>query len=161
MSAWEDAFKELVRLAQPDVDPVLTYGAGTEPAEDKELDQILLASARGMVWKADEAVTYGQTIFPTARMGRRFKIIQAGQLGSTEPSWPGYDYAVVTDGTAMLVEDGSDGLSIYDVTRAAHEAWRLKASKASEYLKSADDDDSQIYQRCVEQAARYAPVSIA
>jgi hypothetical protein len=156
MSDWSTAFSALVLAVQPGSDPILSKGGGAEPDAERELDQILLASARGTVWVASTPYTYGQYVFPVTKNGHYFKVITAGTSGSTEPTWTVETEGQVSSGTVVFEEAGIDG-GIYDVRGAIRGAWLVKASKASEYLA----DEKEIYQRCVEQAQRYQSIGVA
>lgn len=152
-------------MVQPDTEPALTYGDGTTADATKELDAVILASARGVPWVASTAFTYGQTVFPVARMGRRFKVITPGTSGATEPTWPAYDYGRVTSGTVELEEDGPDGASLYDLRRAKFDALMLHHTKAIENVDfnadGADFKASQAATAWLRLAQRYAPVGVS
>jgi hypothetical protein len=157
MSAWSDAFTEVKDEVEPDVDPTLTFGNFSTAEPTKELDRIILRTARGVVWAASTALAYGQVVYPLTRMGRRYRVTVGGISGATEPAWPDSDYSTVTDGTAVLTEDGPDSSSIYDVRAAKRAAWEKKAAKASEYL----DDEDPIYRRCVERSSKFQSIGVA
>lgn len=159
MSDFSEAFAEVKRVVQPDVDPTLTYGDGTTPDPEMELDSIILASLRATAWASGAAVKYGDVIVPTVGNGRKYRVTTAGALGLTEPSsWPDYDYGSVASGTATLEEDGRFVGSVYDVRAAVRGAFELKLSKAAEYTGA---DESRMVERLERMAARYAPVGIA
>jgi hypothetical protein len=165
VSAWSDAFAELVRLAQPDSEPVLTKGGGTTADATKELDAILLANARGITWASGATVVYGDTILPLTRMGRRFRVTTGGVLGSTEPAWGDYEGSVVTSGTVVMAEDGSDFGNLYDVRGAAYRALDLKVQKAvnkDQYLQDARGQASSfLYLNLVRERDKYKSVGVA
>lgn len=127
MSAWSDAFAELVRKVEPDRAPALTKGDGASPDPTKELDAVLLASVRGSTWIANTAYVYDQVVFPTVRNGHKYRVLTPGTSGATQPTWP--DWGYVTDGTVELYEDGADFPNIYDVRRAAYEALDRKVKR--------------------------------
>lgn len=166
MSDFSEAFAEVKRVVQPDVDPVLTYGDGTTPDPTKELDSIILASARAMVWQASLAVKYGDIVVPTVGNGRRYRVVTAGTLGSTEPSsWPDYDYGSVESGTATLEEDGRFVGSIYDVRAAIRECARVMKEKWRDTTDVSADGrsikDDQVWQRLDSLERRHSHVGIA
>jgi hypothetical protein len=165
VSQWSDAFTEVFDAVQPTVEPVLTYGGGVTADATKELDRIILASARGTPWSASLVVTYGQIVFPSVRMGRRFKVVQAGTMAATEPTWPEYDYGFVSSGTAELVEDGPDYANVYDIRRAIYKALDAKVQKSvnqNQYIQdSRAQASSYLYLNLVRERDRYASVGIA
>lgn len=162
MSAWSDAFAELVRLVQPDLDPALTKGLGATADLTKELDTILQASVRGTTWVTNTAFVYDQVVFPTVRNGHKYRVITAGTSGATQPTWPEWGY--VTDGTVELYEDGADYGNIYDVRRAAFAALDLKVKKKmteNTYLQDARAQASSYdYLNLVRERDKYLSVSV-
>jgi hypothetical protein len=160
MSAWSEAFTKVSLAVQPLVEPVLTTGNGTTADPTKELDAIILASLRATTWTAGQTVVYGQIEAPVSRNGHYYRAVQGGVTGATEPSWPTGAESQVSDNTVVWEEYGEDYSSPYDTREAIRQAWELKASKASEYLKSSGADESVIYDRCLEQARRYGVVGV-
>jgi hypothetical protein len=158
VSDYSEAFAEVKRVVQPDTDPKLTYGRGETPDPEADLDSVILASVRATVWEAGLVVKYGKHVVPTTGNGRKYRVKVAGALGSSEPSWPDYDYGVVTSGDVTLEEDGLFEGGVYDVRRAIHAALLLKLSKASEYTGA---EEERIVAHLEKMAARYAPVGIA
>lgn len=163
------AFKELVRLVQPDTDPVLTKGGGVTPDATKELDSVLVAAKVASTFAASTAYAYGAVVLPSTRNGRRYRVTQGGTSGATEPTWPTDAYGTVTSGSGSpaltFEEDGPAPSNIYDVRRAAYEAWNLKAAKASDRVSLTSDGQSvsehQTPQFCLSKAQRYAPLGVA
>lgn len=159
MSDFSEAFAEVKRAVQPDVEPVLTYGDGVTPDPESEVDAIILASTRAAVWSADLEVKYGDVVVPTVGNGRKYKVTVAGTLGSTEPSsWPGYDYGSVESGTVTMVEDGYFRGGVYDVRMATYKCFLLKRAKANEYTGA---EEQRIAESLDKGIARYRPVGIA
>lgn len=81
----------------------------------------------------------------------RYRRNQGGQIGDGSSGVDGY--------TLTWVEDGPEYPNIYDVRQAAHEAWLLKAAKASQFIKAGDLDMEQVYDHCVSEANRFASIS--
>jgi hypothetical protein len=166
VSDFAEAFAEVKRAVQPDVDPKLSYGSGETPDADSELDAIILASARAKVWEAELEVKYGERVVPTVGNGRWYRVAKAGALGDTEPaSWPEYNYGSVESGTVTLQEDGHFVGSVYDVRGAIRrcaevmqEKWRDMTDSSSGGLSVKDD---QVWQRLEALRRRHAPVGIA
>jgi hypothetical protein len=166
VSDFAEAFAEVKRAVQPDVDPKLSYGSGETPDADSELDAIILASARAKVWETGLEVKYGERVVPTVGNGRWYRVTKAGALGDTEPtSWPEYDYGSVESGTVMLQEDGRFVGSLYDVRAAKYAAWDVRVARASndnQYLNDARGQASSFtYLNCVRERDKYKPVGIA
>lgn len=159
MSDFSEAFAEVKRAVQPDVDPKLSYGDGVTPDADAELDSIILTSARAVVWEAGAEVGYGNVIVPTRGNGRKYRVTTPGTLGSSEPtSWPTADYGSVTSGEVTLVEDGYFRGSVYDVRRAKYECFLAKRAKADEFTGA---EEQRISDSLDKEIARYRPVVIA
>lgn len=163
--AWSDAFNEVVRVVQPDLDPALTKGDGTTPDDTKELDQIILNSARGVMWASGLAVNYGDTIFPASRMGHVFIVTVKGNLGATEPTWPTSDGATVTSGSVTMVESGPDYRSIYDLRKAKYDALDLKVQKAASKNQAISDGRGQatsyLYLNLVRQRDKWVAIGVS
>jgi hypothetical protein len=165
MSDYSDAFSEVKRAVQPDIDPRLSYGDGQVPDPDSDLDAIILASVKAALWESGASVQYGDVLIPTVGNGRRYRVSVAGALGSTEPSWPGYDYGSVVSGGATLVEDGYFVGSVYDVRKAIYAALDLKVQRSvnkDQYLQdSRGQASSFLYLNLVRERDKYRPVGIA
>lgn len=156
------AFAELKRRAQPDTEPVLTYGDGNTIDALKELDAILVQNKRAQRWTASASLTLGTKIMPTVRMGRIFEVSIEGTTGSTEPSWTDEDEAEVSNGSVTFTESGTDFTNIYDVKAASQDAWALKTAKAAELISSSDSGSEQmIFDHCQKMAESYARPIIA
>lgn len=164
MSDWSIAFSALVLAVQPDSDPMLSKGGGAEPDAERELDQILLASARGVAWEASQDYTYGQYAFPVTRNGHYFKVITAGTTGSTEPTWTVETEGRVSSGTVVFEEAGIDG-GIYDLRRAKYDAWNLKTAKAASENQVISDGRGQassfLYLNCQRERDKYVSVGVS
>jgi hypothetical protein len=165
LSDFSDAFSEVKRVVQPDLDPRLSYGDGQVPDPDSDLDAIILASVKAALWESGASVKYGDVIVPTAGNGRRYRVTVAGVLGSTEPTWPTSDYGSVTSGEVTLVEDGYFVGSVYDVRKAIYAALDLKVQRSvnkDQYLQdSRGQASSFLYLNLVRERDKYKPVGIA
>jgi hypothetical protein len=159
------ALAELTRLVQPAVEPVLTYlGASNE------LEAILDKHRLATTWVHNTAYTPGQTVLPTVRNGHRYRCRVGGTsttLAADEPTWLKSQGVCLVDGTSdpqlIWEEYGPDYANIYDVRAAAHEAWMLKAQKASNNfdmkLGSLTFNRSQVFDHCLMMAQKFAPIS--
>jgi hypothetical protein len=148
----EIALADLRRLAQPDSTPAL---------DDVELNAILDDCQLAAFWILETAFTFGAVVMPAAKNGHRYTCTQAGTTAATEPVWPTTTGSIVTDGTATWREAGPDFENVFDVRAAAHQAWTVKAAKASELFDVSGQSVSQIAERCREMAEGFEPVLIA
>lgn len=147
----EMALAQLKRLVQPDSTPAL---------DDVELNAILDSVQRASFWALSTAFTFGAVALPATKNGHRYRCTEAGSTATTEPTWPTRDGATISDGTVRWEEAGADFDNVFDVRAAAHEAWLLKAAKASELFDGGDQKLSQIGERCGEMAEKFAPILI-
>lgn len=103
--------------------------------------------------------------------GRIYQCIEAGTTDTSEttPSWPLVRFAAggqfVQDGTVLWQDVGPCPEKNYDLKGAIKSAWLLKASKAAKDFNAQDRDlnlqTQQVYQHCLEQAARHEALWIA
>jgi hypothetical protein len=148
----EAAMLRLRRLAQPDSTPAL---------DDTELNAILDDCQRASFWAPSKAFNYGDVVLPVTKNGHHYVCIQTGTTGPAEPAWPSRGASTVTDGTVKWREAGADFDNVFDVRAAAHQAWTIKAAKASEMFDSGNDSTSQIGERCREMAKSFNPIGLA
>lgn len=157
-----EAVIEFDRLCPSAVCPELDAG---------EVQNILDRHKRAMLWAASTVYQVGDVVIPTLvnRNGHRYRLVKytstaSDQLsGATEPSWSTTREAQVTDNHVVWEETGTDyGAVLWDFIAAAHEGWMQKAAKASTTNDFATDameiKSSQLYDHCMDQANRYAPV---
>lgn len=90
----------------------------------------------------------------------------ASLLG-TEPYWPKNQGGQIGDGSSGVdglvltwKEDGPEYSNIYDVRHAAYEAWMLRASKASQFIKAGDLSMNEMYDHSLKQAQYYGSISL-
>lgn len=156
---YDAALAKLTLYAQPDVPPMLSAS---------ELAEILLGEQRLAQWEDETDYEYGQVIAPTIRNGHRYRCIQAGTSGSTEPTWVTSTGATLTEGESdpqlKWVEDSSDYASAFNVRAAIHAAWMMKAAKASALYATGVNQGSfrhdQVYEHCLKMAEKFAPIGI-
>lgn len=155
------ALTQLIELSQPTVAPTLTTTATTG-----EIDVILDRNRRARTWAVNTAYVVNDVILPPIRNGHRYRVTQPGTSAGTDPGfafWPTDSGATISEGSSnpvlTWVEDGPDHANIYDVRRAAYEAWRLKAEKASRM--SGHPILADLYDRCMEMAEKFARVVVA
>ena len=156
MSEFSVAFAEVKRKVQPDAEPPLTYGTGTSPDLDLELDQII-ESHKIPAWAAATAYAYGDEVLPVARNGRKYACITPGTSGASAPTWSVEPYAQVADGSVVWQEAGLCS-GAYNVRAAVFEALSLHETKAAEYGAR---DEGGMAERWRKAAERYRPVGAA
>lgn len=155
------ALQQMRLYCQPSIEPKLD--------DPGDLEALLDARKRADIWAASTAYSYGQVILPTVRNGHRYRCVQAGTSGATEPTWLKSQGAEQSDGASSPAltweEAGPDFDNVYDVRAAIHAAWMLKAMKASLSVDISQQVGgiraSQIYDHCIQMAQKFAPVSIA
>lgn len=154
---------QLTLWLQPSVVPVLT---------NDEQTALLTAAKRASTWLNNTAYVVGDVVLPTVRNGHRYRCIQAGTsaaLLANEPEWPTRIGRWITDGVSdpilTWVEDGPEYASIYDVRAAVHAGWMLKAAKVSHLYETRQTastfSEQQVYEHCLQMAAKYAPAQVA
>jgi hypothetical protein len=148
----EAAKAALRHYAQPDTEPKL---------DDPELNAILNRVQRASFWEPSKAFVYGAVILPVTKNGHRYRVLEGGTTGTTEPTWPKRNGAAITDGTVRWEEAGADFDNVFDVRAAAHEAWMMKAAKASVLIDRDRQMYSQITEHCRQMAERFGPVKFA
>ncbi len=160
------------------------------PLNSDDVNSLLNNAVRAVVWTAVTTYVFGVTVMPMVRNGRRYRLIafdgSGVKSGATEPTWPAptslstsfpvwgqvqpnpvtgwWRNAIVADGNITWQEDGVDYDSLWDVQRAAFNGWMLKAGRAvcAIDIKTGQKGlaQSQIYEHCISQAQRYAPVYV-
>jgi hypothetical protein len=102
---------------------------GLEPALDTiEVDAALTNNRRFSAWAAVTAIEYGAHVAPTVRNGRRYRAVQGGTTGATEPVWGTADFLRITDGTVIWEEDGTAG-DEWDIRGAVFECLQTRLAK--------------------------------
>lgn len=142
-----EALARLIDLAQPDVNPKLTYtGEG-----DGELGKILDNNRRAMTWVANTELKVGKLFSPSTPNGRWYRVKVPAAGSNVEPTWTGSSF-----------EDAGEAQdNIYDIRAAAWEAWDLKARKASTYPVMSGINVSTIFDHCILIRDGFAPVLVA
>lgn len=155
------AIADVVLYAQTTIQPTLST---------PEVEGIVDSCVKATIWTVNTPYAFGAVILPTVRNGRRYICIQSGTSdATTEPEWSSQLYSTIQDGNSDPVltwrEDGPDFANVFDVRGAIHTAWTLKAAKASLSVDVQQQvgglKASQIYDHCLDMAAKYAPVEIA
>ena len=146
----------LIKKVAPDEEPVLS---------DEDLYGLLDRAAVATVWTAATAYSYGDVILPTTRDGHRYRVVTPGTSDSTEPTWNTEQAGYTTDGDDLVwQEDGRQYSDLWDIDRAAHEGWLLKASLAASDYEFTDSGlnlkRQQVAAGCRAQAKCFAPVGV-
>jgi hypothetical protein len=167
----------------------LQAATGVYPTlSDTEVGTLVDQTARWSgSWAASTPYVFGDAVIPTIPNGHVYRCVNAGRSGTAEPDWTAYatvdsrlaltvpywstwngfygSSGIVSDGTVTWAEAGPASEQ-YSVRDATHQAWLLKASKASaDYDVAEQDGDtlkrSQVMASCERMATRFAPVGIA
>ena len=148
--------------AQPDIQPVI---------DGAQIDLILEECKTASTWAVNTAYVLGDVILPTIRNGHQYICTVAGTSetdSADEPDWPTVTGGLVTEGASdpilTWVEYGPEPVSIYDVRKAIHNAWMVKAGLASLSVDVSQQvgglKASQVYEHCIKQAERFASLDI-
>jgi hypothetical protein len=158
-----DAITIVNTLVQSAVAPTLT---STEI--ETEIDRAKLASR----WAINTAYVAGSVI--VVGNGHAYQVEQPGTSQATEliaNDWPIYSGALIGDGASnpqlTWREIGTARFNprivgaeynVYDIERAAHTCWLLKARKSSQFIDADGEPEiSQMYKRCTEIANSFRP----
>ncbi len=132
------------------------------PALDStDLDALLVQAKECSTWAASTVYEYGAIVRPSDRNGRRYINSVAGTSDDTEPDW--VVNASIADGTDIVwFPYGPDPRQIYNVRKAIHQGWLMKATKASALVSTQTPEGriehQQVYEHCLAMAQKYAPV---
>lgn len=146
--------EEVERRAQTALEPTL------------EADEIDAALAHGRLffeWEAEAEVPYGYRVAPSTRNGHRYRAVQGGTTGATEPTWGTSDYSQVSDGDVIWEEDGAAS-EAWDVRGAIYYALELRYAKDQLVDASGDGRSHKGSQRAerIEKLMRlYRPVGVS
>ena len=126
--------------------------ATTQPTlTNQEVSDVLDLCRRAVVWQANTAYAVGAVVVPANRNGHRYKAVQRGTSGATEPTWSEVAEGIQSDGasTPQLVwqEDGPDWENVYDVQRAIERVCLMKAAKVAEVYSEGGDQMGQVYKQ--------------
>lgn len=146
----------LMKKVAPEEEPALT---------DEQLCRLLDRARVATVWTATTAYAYGDVVLPTTRNGHRYRCVEPGTSQATEPDWSTRTGAYQTDGDDLVwQEDGRQYEDLWDIDRAAHAAWLLKASMASGWYEFTDSGlnlkRQQVAAACRTQAKAFAPIEV-
>lgn len=142
------AREEVERKAQTALEPAL---------DASEIAAALAGARRFSTWEAGKAYEYGERVVPTVKNGKRYKAVQGGTSGASEPSWGTVDYSRVSDGGVVWEEDGMAGQE-WDVGGAVYACLATRLAKATEY---SGGDEGRIRKGIESLMRLYRPVGVA
>ena len=150
--ALQDCIEQLRKYADVDCLPII----------DDCLPEIAAKRKLAQVWEPSTAYVVGDVIQPTVRNGHWYKCYRAGTSDTTEPVWSTRTYSRYTETDTVIWEEcGSDWKGkLYDVRGAIHDAWSLKASKASHLVTqsagNARIEAGALHENCRARAKEFA-----
>jgi hypothetical protein len=146
------AYEQLLLHAEPDCTPSIV---GEEAA-------ILDRHMRCGVWAASTHYGNGDQVQVFPRNGHRYLCILTGTSSATAPSWSTSEGCTVSDGTTSWYECGKDYENVFDVRAAAHEAWSVKAARASHLVTTSAGNSrveaSLLHEQCRARAREFTPL---
>lgn len=135
-----------------------------------QLGELIDDTARWSVYAVSTAYSVGDTVIPITANGRQYRCVVAGTSdATTEPEWiytgpKGRTYADASSATLTWEDDGAAHVERYDLRKAAHRGWLLKASAVAALADSSDGpmkiNLSQLHAGCIRQAKTFLGGSI-
>ena len=115
------------------------------------------------IWTPSTAYLVGVTVQLYPRNGYRYVAVQSGASGYMVPAvWGTRLRDRFTDGTVVWEVAGPDYDNVYDVRAAAHEAWSIKAGKASTLVTTSAGQSSVqaslLHEQCRARAREFTPL---
>ena len=135
------------------------------PDIDAYVPEIAAKRRIARVWEPSTDYVVGDVIQPTVRNGRWYRCCVAGTSSATEPTWPRYPYGYYYFGsgsTEPKFDDAGPDWNgrLYDIRGAIHDAWSLKASKASHLVTqsagNARIEAGALHENCRARAKEFA-----
>ena len=131
------------------------------PSIEGEEAAILERHMRCGVWAPSTLYIYGDEVQIYPRNGRRYMCVQTGTSSATVPDWSTHASSRMADGTANWEEIGPDYENVFDVRAAAHEAWSVKAARASHLVTTSAGNSrieaSLLHEQCRARAREFTP----
>lgn len=141
------------------------FGAWAEPCctpsiEGEEL-AILARHTLVEIWAPSTYYLLGTEVQLYPRTGRRYIARASGTSGAFAPAvWGTRLRETFTDGTVTWEVAGSDYENIYDVRAAAHEAWSIKAGRATHLVTTSAGNSkieaSALHAQCRARAVEFS-----
>lgn len=161
---FEAALREVSFLGAINIAPVLDSCV--------DLNNLIRTHQRCSFWAPTVQYDEGALIMPSVPNGHRYRCLNAGTSGATEPSWPKGAGAQIPDGEPdeqfNWVEDGPDFPNIFDIGWAIYDVWMHKAGQASAQVDSTLAGGAaagtfavkcaQQFEHCIRMAERYQPL---
>jgi hypothetical protein len=149
----EEAFKLFGLWAEPCCIPSL---------EGEEL-AILERHKLAEIWRPETLYRVGDVVQAYPRTGYRYGVIVRGISGLFAPApWGTSLRERFTSGSVSFEVLGSDYENIYDIRGAAHEAWSIKAGRASHLVTTSAGNSrieaSLLHTQCRARAVEFAPL---
>ena len=115
------------------------------------------------IWEPTTAYLVGVTVQLYPRNGYRYVALQSGVSGYfSDAPWGTRPGERFTNGTVVWEVVGSDYDNVYDVRAAAHEAWSIKAGKASTLVTTSVGQSSiqasMLHEQCRARAREFTPL---
>jgi hypothetical protein len=157
------AIAKVKRNCQTQVEPIV---------DDDELDEMADDYQLSGIWEADTVYSVGDVISPTERNGHLYRCVVAGTSAADaedEPDWPVTSSSTVLDGEGspqlQWQENGADhGDQVFDIRGFSYDVWDLKAARAvvavDQRTPGGGLSASQIYDHCVKQRDKFAPLLV-
>lgn len=133
------------------------------PVIEGEGIAILNRHMRADVWRPETRYMYGDIVQVWPRSGYIYMAVASGMSGTIEPApWGTSLRSRFSDGSMAWEVVGSDYENVFDVRAAAHEAWSIKAGKASALVTTSVGQSSiqasALHEQCRARAREFAPL---
>jgi hypothetical protein len=133
------------------------------PVIEGEGIAILNRHMRAMVWSPETVYLAGDEVQIHPRTGYRYRAVETGVSGTFIPSpWGSSLRERLSEGSMVWEVVGSDYDNVYDIRAAAHEAWSIKAGKASTLVTTSVGQSSiqasALHEQCRARAREFAPL---
>lgn len=132
------------------------------PSVEGEIAGILNRHQRCEIWTANTPYIYGDEVQLYPRNGSRYMCLRSGTSGATAPTWSTWQGCRVGDNDITWQEIGADYENVFDIRAAAHEAWTVKAARASHLVTTSAGNSrieaSALQDQCRARAKEFAPV---
>lgn len=154
------AMVKVKRNCQIDVEPIV---------EETEILDMMADYQLAGVWTEATVYVVGDVVIPTTRNGHLYRCVVGGTsalLLVDEPGWPARESSTILDGDSDPVllwqEAGVDyANNVIDVRGLSYDVWDLKASRATQLYDVSSFKHSQVYDHCVAQRDKFAPLLVA
>jgi len=129
------------------------------PSIEGEEVALLQRHQRAEIWTAGHGYVFGDEVQLYPSNGYRYFCTRSGTSGATQPA---FGEGGVSDGTVVWQMCGLAYQNVYDVRAAAHEAWTIKAARASHLVTTSAGNSrveaSLLQAQCRARATEFAPL---